>query len=51
MTLEADEFIRRLLIHALPRGFPRIRHYRLLALIPGRRHSPSLEKLEIGGRK
>ena len=31
MTLEADEFIRRFLIHVLPPGFPRIRHYGLLA--------------------
>ncbi len=31
MTLEADEFIRRFLIHVLPRGFHRIRHYGLFA--------------------
>lgn len=31
MTLVADEFIRRFLLHALPRGFHRIRHYGLLA--------------------
>jgi hypothetical protein len=31
MTLIADEFIRRFLLHALPRGFHRIRHYGLLA--------------------
>ncbi len=31
MTLKADEFIRRFLIHVLPRGFHRIRHYGLLA--------------------
>ena len=31
MTLSADEFIRRFLLHALPRGFHRIRHYGLLA--------------------
>ena len=31
MTLEADEFMRRFLIHTLPPGFPRIRHYGLLA--------------------
>jgi hypothetical protein len=29
--LAADEFIRRFLLHALPRGFHRIRHYGLLA--------------------
>jgi hypothetical protein len=27
MTLDTDEFIRRFLIHVLPRGFHRIRHY------------------------
>ena len=31
MTLAAHEFIRRFLLHALPRGFHRIRHYGLLA--------------------
>ncbi len=31
MTLQADEFIRRFLLHVLPRGFHRIRHYGLLA--------------------
>ncbi len=31
MTIAADEFIRRFLLHALPRGFHRIRHYGLLA--------------------
>ncbi|WP_439569992.1 IS91 family transposase, partial [Sphingopyxis sp.] len=31
MTLGADEFIRRFLLHTLPRGFHRIRHYGLLA--------------------
>jgi hypothetical protein len=31
MTLTADEFIRRFLLHVLPRGFHRIRHYGLLA--------------------
>jgi hypothetical protein len=31
MTLAADEFIRRFLLHVLPRGFHRIRHYDLLA--------------------
>ena len=31
MTLIADEFIRRFLLHVLPRGFHRIRHYGLLA--------------------
>ena len=31
MTLHADEFIRRFLLHVLPTGFHRIRHYGLLA--------------------
>lgn len=31
MTLEADEFIRRFLLHVLPAGFMRIRHYGILA--------------------
>src|SRR5205807_1916024 len=31
MTLSADEFIRRFLLHVLPKGFNRIRHYGLLA--------------------
>jgi hypothetical protein len=31
MTLGADEFIRRFLLHVLPDGFHRIRHYGLLA--------------------
>jgi len=30
MTLEADEFIRRFLLHVLPDGFQRIRHYGFL---------------------
>ena len=31
MTLAPHEFIRRFLLHVLPRGFHRIRHYGLLA--------------------
>jgi hypothetical protein len=31
MTLSHDEFIRRFLLHFLPKGFHRIRHYGLLA--------------------
>ena len=31
MTLRADEFLRRFLLHVAPRGFMRIRHYGLLA--------------------
>lgn len=31
MTLEAGEFIRRFLLHVIPRGFVRVRHYGFLA--------------------
>jgi hypothetical protein len=31
MTLSADEFIRRFLLHVLPKGFHRVPHYGLLA--------------------
>jgi hypothetical protein len=31
MTLSAEEFLRRFLLHVVPRGFMRIRHYGLLA--------------------
>jgi hypothetical protein len=31
MTLSAEEFIRRFLLHVLPKGFHRLRHYGLLA--------------------
>ena len=31
MTLEAEEFIRRFLLHVLPKGFKRIRHFGFLA--------------------
>jgi len=31
MTLHADEFLRRFLLHVLPRGFVRIRHFGFLA--------------------
>ena len=33
-SLDAEEFIRRFLLHVLPRRYTRIRHYRLTA--PGR---------------
>jgi hypothetical protein len=41
MTLAADEFIRRFLLHTLPDGFHRIRHYGFL----GNRHRT--EKLAL----
>ena len=31
MTLATDEFIRRFMLHILPKGFHRIRHYGLFA--------------------
>jgi hypothetical protein len=31
MTVSAEEFLRRFLVHVLPRGFVKIRHYGLLA--------------------
>jgi Putative transposase len=40
MTLGADEFIRRFLLHLLPPGFHRIRHYGLLSA-SARNSSPS----------
>jgi hypothetical protein len=33
MTVSAEEFLRRLLLHVLPKGFVRIRHYGLLASV------------------
>ena len=38
MTLAADEFIRRFLLHILPKGFHRIRHYGLFAYRPRRQY-------------
>jgi hypothetical protein len=38
MTLGADEFMRRFLLHVLPSGFHRIRHYGLLANAARREH-------------
>ena len=38
MTLATHEFIRRFLIHVLPKGFHRIRHYGLLASGNRRQH-------------
>ena len=40
MTLSADEFMRRFLLHVLPAGFHRIRHYGLLANSWARRVHP-----------
>jgi hypothetical protein len=38
MTLGADEFIRRFLMHNLPKGFHRIRHYGMLAAATRKAH-------------
>ena len=38
MTLDPDEFMRRFLLHVLPAGFHRIRHYGLLANARRREH-------------
>jgi hypothetical protein len=43
MTLAASEFIRRFLLHVLPAGFHRIRHYGLLANA-GRRDNLALAR-------
>lgn len=45
MTLSADEFIRRFLIHVLPTGFHRIRHYGLFASHVRRNHLVKLRQL------
>jgi Putative transposase len=41
MTLATDEFIRRFLLHVLPRGFHRIRHYGRSPVPPERPASPA----------
>ncbi len=48
MTLDAKEFLRRFLLHVVPRGFVRIRHYGLLA---NRHRAGMLERCRalIGG--
>jgi hypothetical protein len=45
MTLSADEFIRRFLLHCLPRGFHRIRHYGLLASSTRKAHLDRARRL------
>src|ERR1700709_1099172 len=44
MTLAADEFLRRFLIHVLPKGLVRIRHFRLFA---HRKRSASLLRCRL----
>ena len=45
MTLAADEFMRRFLLHVLPSGFHRIRHYGLLANARRREHLAQAREL------
>jgi len=45
MTLSPDEFIRRFLLHVLPSGFHRIRHYGLLANGGRRDHLAQVREL------
>ena len=45
MTLTADEFMRRFLLHVLPGGFHRIRHYGLLANAGRREHLAQAREL------
>ncbi|MCP4327261.1 MAG: IS91 family transposase [Alphaproteobacteria bacterium] len=45
MRLATGEFIRRFLIHVLPDGFHRIRHYGLLASAGHRRHIEAIRRL------
>lgn len=49
MRLSTDEFIRRFLIHILPGGFHRIRHYGLLAS-GARRHNVNTIRRLLGAR-
>ena len=45
MTIAADEFMRRFLLHVLPSGFHRIRHYGLLANAGRREHLAQAREL------
>ena len=45
MTVSADEFMRRFLLHVLPEGFHRIRHYGLLANAGRREHLARVREL------
>ncbi len=48
MTLSADEFLRRFLLHILPRGFTRIRHFGILANRRRRQFIPLCRQLLAG---
>lgn len=45
MTISTDEFIRRFLLHVLPKGFHRIRHYGLLAGATRKAHLDHVRQL------
>ena len=45
MRLATDEFIRRFLMHVLPDGFHRIRHYRLIASGTRKRNVETIRRL------
>jgi hypothetical protein len=45
MTLQAEEFMRRFLLHVLPSGFHRIRHYGLLANANPKTHIATAREL------
>ena len=45
MTVSAEEFMRRFLLHVLPEGFHRIRHYGLLANAGRREHLAKVREL------
>ena len=45
MALAVDEFLRRFLLHVLPRGFVRIRHFGLLANAHRRRNIACAQQL------
>jgi hypothetical protein len=51
MTLAAGEFMRRFLLHVLPSGFHRIRHYGLLANAGRREHLARARELLQGHRQ
>ena len=50
MTLTHDEFIRRFLLHVLPSGFHRIRHYGLTANTGRKKNLDTLHFRQILGR-
>jgi hypothetical protein len=45
MTLDANEFIRRFLLHVLPKGFIKIRYFGFLSHANKKKHIPLIRKL------